>query len=153
MGRFLAGVASAMLLMTAALFWWQSAATGEPDPVPAAPVQPATIEELEAARPPGIGPAPPEAPEATPQSMEQRRFARYDKNDDGQITRREMMSTRTPAFRDLDTNRDNYLTFEEWAVATGDRFTSADGDRSGALTPAEFATTRRPSSPRPACRC
>lgn len=153
MGRFLAGVGAAMLLMTAALFWWQSAATGESDPVPVAPAAAPSVEELTAARPSGIGPAPPEAPEATPASLEERRFGRYDKNEDGQVSRREMMSTRTSSFRSLDTDRDNFLTFEEWAVATGERFAGADADGSGTLTAAEFATTRRQSSPRPACHC
>ena len=45
------------------------------------------------------GPAPPEATELT---REQRRFFRYDRNRDLKITRNEMLSTRSDAFRKLD---------------------------------------------------
>lgn len=153
MGRYLAGVGSAMLLMLAALFWWQSAAEGENEIVPVAPPEPASLDELTNATSPGVGPAPPEPPQSTPRTREEQRFARYDRDEDKRITRREMMSSRTASFRRLDANRDNYLTFEEWAVSTGERFAGADSDGSGALTPNEFATTRPRSSPRPACRC
>jgi hypothetical protein len=33
-----------------------------------------------------------------------------------------MLSTRTDAFRDLDKDGNNLLTFEEWAVTTVERF-------------------------------
>ena len=46
-----------------------------------------------------IGPEPPEATELT---REERRFFRYDRNRDRRITRTEMLSTRTDAFRKLD---------------------------------------------------
>ena len=61
------------------------------------------------------GPAPPEASELT---REQQRFFRYDRDRDWRISRNEMLSTRSDAFRKLDVDGNNLLTFEEWAVAT-----------------------------------
>ncbi|MBC7987672.1 MAG: hypothetical protein H7X93_13545 [Sphingomonadaceae bacterium] len=153
MGRFLAGVASALLLVLGGLMWGRSADDGGERAIAAASVAPVSVDELGNMASPGIGPAPPEPPQSTPQTREEQRFARYDRDEDDAITRREMMGSRTAAFRRLDTDRDNYLTFEEWAVATGERFAGADRDGSGALTRAEFATTRQSSSSRPACRC
>ncbi|QLC24202.1 EF-hand domain-containing protein [Parasphingopyxis algicola] len=153
MGRYFAGAVSAMLLIGAGLFVWESIAQQDEPPPPVAP--PPEIElpdPMTAAEPQGTGPPPPEATELT---REQRRFGRYDRDRDGTITRTEMMSSRTNAFRQLDTNGDNYLTFEEWAVRTSERFASADADGSGALTPQEFATTRqrRSGASRSRCNC
>lgn len=91
--------------------------------------------------------------EASPQSREQKRFARYDRNRDGAITRIEMMGSRVKAFKALDKDGDNLLSFEEWAVATSDRFGKADGNADGKLTPAEFATTAPKRKAAPKCRC
>ena len=55
-------------------------------------------------------------------SREEQRFFRYDRNRDRLITRNEMLSSRTEAFRALDRDGNNLLTFEEWAAATGERF-------------------------------
>ncbi|HMP46684.1 MAG TPA: EF-hand domain-containing protein, partial [Sphingopyxis sp.] len=74
-------------------------------------------------------------------------------NRDERISRIEMMSTRTAAFRKLDKNGDNLLTFEEWAAVTGDRFAKADADGDGALTRKEFATTAPKRAPAPKCKC
>jgi hypothetical protein len=151
MGRYIAGVISAMLLMLAGIFVWQGVAQQEAPPPPAPPPPEAQRPDPMTAGDPGrIGPPPPEASELT---REQRRFYRYDRNRDTMITRTEMMASRTNAFRDLDSNGDNYLTFEEWAVRTGERFDGADADGSGALTPAEFATTRQRRSPSSRTRC
>lgn len=91
--------------------------------------------------------------EASPQSREQRRFARYDRNRDGVITRVEMMGSRTKAFKALDKDNDNLLSFEEWAVATSDRFGTADGNGDGKLMPEEFAKTAPVRKPQATCRC
>jgi len=97
------------------------------------------------------GPAPPEASELT---REQNRFFRYDRNRDLKITRAEMLSTRTDAFRDLDADGNNLLTFEEWAVTTVERFEAMDANRDRELTAPEFATSApRPARPTPARRC
>ena len=63
------------------------------------------------------------------------------------------MGSRAAAFKQLDTNKDNLLSFEEWAVATADRFGGADADKDGKLTPAEFATTAPKRAAKPRCKC
>ncbi len=64
-----------------------------------------------------------------------------------------MLSTRTDAFRKLDVDGNNLLTFEEWGVATVQRFENADSNRDNELTPTEFAATRPKPVRKPACRC
>src|SRR3546814_1772651 len=73
-----------------------------------------------------VGAPPPMPPSAPQQTREERRFARYDRNRDDIITRTEMLSSRTKAFRKLDMDGNNLLSFEEWAVKTSDRFAGAD---------------------------
>ncbi len=154
MGRLLAGGLAALLLVAAGLFWWQSRAGQEPLPEALlAPPPPAEIDSLPEGDADAMGAAPPMPGEASPQSREERRFARYDRDRDGRITRIEMLGSRTKAFKALDKDDNNLLSFEEWAVATADRFGTADADRDGALTPAEFATTAPKRSARPKCRC
>lgn len=153
MNRIVLGALAALLFVAAGLFWLQGraeVARGAPPPMPAAPTK-ATPEALPSANTAGLrGPAPPEAIELT---NEQRRFARYDRNSDGRITRTELLSTRTAAFRNLDKDGNNLLTFEEWAGTTVDKFTQADADHDLALTPAEFRTTAPPVRPKPKCGC
>jgi len=52
-----------------------------------------------------------------------------------------MMSTHTSAFKKLDKDANNLLTFEEWAVESSSKFAGADRDKSDVLTRPEFATT------------
>jgi len=157
MNRILLGAFGALVLATIGLFWMQGRAQVEqaappPDPEDLAgevvedpnALPSADVGDLE-------GPAPPEASELT---REQRRFFRYDRNRDLKITRNEMLSTRTNAFRNLDTDGNNLLTFEEWAVTTATRFDAMDGNGDDELTPAEFAASapaRRQARPR--CNC
>lgn len=146
MGRFLAGAASALFLVTGAFLLWQGQAQ-EPEALQAAP-PPATL------LPPGQALAPiPQAPSADPKSKEEKRFARADKNDDGRITLAELIEPRRKPFAKLDINRDGKLSFEEWAVKTIDKFEGADSDKSKALTPAEFATTAPKRRAKPAGAC
>lgn len=152
-GRYLAGGISAILFVAAGLFWWQSRA--QVDPVsPSAPSPPAMQAEpsLPLAVPGQAGTPPPMPVSATPRTREEKRFARYDRNRDGIITRTEMLSTRTAAFKKLDTDGNNLLSFEEWAVKTSDRFAEADDDQNGRLDPTEFASTAPPPS-RTRCKC
>lgn len=154
MGRFWAGTMAALLLVAGGLFWWQGHAPNAATPVAAfAPAPPAAIEPLPEGDDNAVGDAPPMPGEASPQSREQRRFARYDRNRDGAITRVEMMGSRTKAFKALDKDRDNLLSFEEWAVATSDRFGAADGNGDGKLTPEEFAKTAPVRKTPAKCRC
>ena len=150
MNRIVLGAFAAMALLGIGLFWLQGRAEverGAPPPPAPADTQPEGLPSADIA---GLqGPAPPEASEL---SREQRRFFRYDRDRDLRITRNEMLSTRTDAFRDLDKDGNNLLTFEEWAVATAQRFDQADADRNGELSQKEFATTA-PKAVAPACRC
>lgn len=144
--RFLAGAAACFLFMTGAFLLWQGQAQEVvelPEPPPprmdgAALVRPAVL---------------PQAPEATPKSREQKRFSRADKDDDGRITRAELLEPRRKAFAKLDSNGDGRLSFEEWAVKTLDKFGGADRDRTGWLTPAEYATTAPPPPKKKRCAC
>lgn len=152
MNRFILGGLATLVMVSVGLFWLQGRAEveqGAPPPEAAASKDPADlpsadVEDL-------VGPAPPEATELT---REQRRFGRYDRDSDGRISRNEMLSTRTDGFRKLDKDGNNLLTFEEWAVATVDKFDQADGNRDQWLMPQEFARTAPPPShPRPKCSC
>ena len=136
MVRYLAGVASALLLVSAGFLLWTSRA-GQENPIPPVPKDaPAASQGAALAEPPA----------AAETTREQRRFARYDGNEDGTITRAEMMDTRRKPFQKLDTDHNGQLSFDEWAVTTAQRFAKADGDRSGTLTASEFATTKRPAT-------
>lgn len=154
MGRVLAGGMAALLLVAGGLFWWQGRATSEPAPrAMNGPPLPAEVDALPEGDPDAVGKAPPMPAEASPQNREQKRFARYDRNRDGVITRIEMMGSRVKAFKALDQNGDNLLSFEEWAVSTSDRFGKADANNDGKLTPAEFATTAPKRTASPKCKC
>ena len=155
MNRIVLGAMAALLFVSAGLVWWQGRAEIDPGEAPPAPEDFAAPAGAPAALPSAdvsglVGPAPPEATEAT---REQRRFGRYDRDRDGRITRNEMLSTRTPAFRKLDKDGNNLLTFEEWAVATADRFEEADANGDLWLSPKEFATTRPKRKAQANCGC
>lgn len=153
MVRRLAAGLSVMLVIATGLFWWQGRADSEREALPVQSAA-AAVEEI-----PGegdadaMGEAPPMPTEATPLSREERRFARYDRDHDGIIVRSEMMGSRAKAFRALDKDGNNLLSFEEWAVATSDRFARSDTNRDGKLTPAEFAATAPRPAPKPSCKC
>lgn len=154
MNRLVLGAFAGLLMVAIGLFWLQGRAQVErgappPEPGPMASPDPEALPSADVAGMEG-----PEPPEATELTREQRRFFRYDRNRDLRITRSEMLSTRADAFRKLDVDGNNLLTFEEWAVTTAERFDGADADGDRELTPAEFATTRRPPPSSPAsCDC
>jgi len=94
------------------------------------------------------------APEATAKSREARRFSRADKDKNGRVEREELLGPRRKAFAKLDANGNGTLSFEEWAIKSIDKFQGADRDRSGWLTPVEYATTAPPPpKKKPACAC
>ena len=152
MNRLVLGAVLALVLVGVGLFWWQGRAEverGAPPPV-AASVAPDPEQLPLADAADRRGPAPPEATELT---REQQRFFRYDRNRDLRITRNEMLSTRSDAFRKLDTDHNNLLTFEEWAVTTAQRFDQADANRDRELSQAEFAKTAPKPVKKRACSC
>jgi len=152
----LLGAFAALMLVASGIFWWQGRAevdAGVPPPEtePGEDFSQAVPDALPSADIAGKrGPAPPEATEL---SRERKRFARYDRDSDGRVTRNEMLSTRTAAFRKLDKDGNNLLTFEEWAVATGDKFRAADANRDLWLSPQEFLATRPKEKAKPKCSC
>jgi hypothetical protein len=98
-------------------------------------------------------PAKLEAPKASPKSREERRFSRADKDKNGRIEAEELLGPRRKAYAKLDRNGNGTLSFEEWAVKTVDKFRGADRDRSGWLTPTEYATTAPPPPKPKRCAC
>ena len=121
MNRTLLGGLAALLMVAAGVFWWQGRAAVErnapPPEIAASQEEQADAEQSDA--PEGLptnhankrGAALPEETEA---SKEQRRFDRYDRDHDGRITTQEMLAPRVKAFKKLDTNGDNLLSFDEW---------------------------------------
>ena len=153
MNRTLLVALATLLLVAAGLFWWQGRAATErgAPPPPASLHGEAAADPLPAADGRGMsGAAPPEADEVT---REQRRFDRLDRNRDATITRNEMLAPRAAAFRALDKDGNNLLSFEEWAVKTSDRFKGADRNGDLKLTRDEFATTKPKRASKPECRC
>lgn len=154
MNRMLVGAFGALILVAIGMFWWQGRAVeAEGLPPPSAPIAKRTEPEPLPSADVGTMRGP-DLPTAQKMSDEQRRFARFDLNRDLIVSRNEMLSTRVAAFRKLDKDGNNLLTFEEWAVTTVNRFEGADGNNDGRLTPAEFQTTapkRKAAAPKCAC--
>jgi hypothetical protein len=146
MARFLAGAAACFLLLTGAFLFWQSSAAENPSfpKAPEARTARASLFNTAQALP---------APEARQKSREEKRFSRADKNKDGKIQEEEILGARREAFAKLDTNGNGALSFEEWAAKTIGKFEGADSDRSGWLTPAEYATTAPPPPKKQRCAC
>lgn len=145
MWRFLAGVVSALMLAGAGFLLWSGLAKKE-QTAPAPPPQVAAADAP--AADPAVPAPPPQADEAT---REQKRFSRYDRNDDGAVDRDEYLLLRRKAFARLDTDGNGSLSFDEYAVKTIQKFAKADADKSGRLDGKEFATTRVVRKARPAC--
>ncbi len=131
MWRYLAGAAGALLLAGGGLVLWQNKGSG-PAIGPASLAQAASTDAIE----------PP--PAASEKTREEKRFARYDKDRDGKVSREEFLAARRKAYAKLDSNGDGRLDFDEWSIKTTDRFAKADDDKSATLTAEEFATTRIP---------
>ena len=145
--RFIAGVASTLLLVAAGFFIWKGRAESD-QIVPPAPKPANFVTPLQQG---SQAPAtPPSAPE---KSKEEKRFGRADKDDDGRITKLELLQPRQKAFAKLDKNGNGSLSFEEWAVKTVEKFSGADRDRSGWLSAAEYRTPApKPAEPKK-CAC
>ena len=148
MGRFLAGIAACLLLVTGGILIWQSKAAG-PSLPQAPPARFAAEEPATGMRLARI----PNAPSADPATKEQKRFVRADKNRDGRVTLAELIEPRRKPFAKLDLDHDGKLSFEEWAVKTIAKFNDADANRDKILISNEFATTAPKLKPKAACSC
>ena len=132
MWRYVAGAIAALLVTTAGMLLWSSFAgtkslVGAPPSASTAPLGAVDVS------------APLEASERT---REQRRFSRYDADENGAVSREEYLVSRRKSYARLDLDGDGKLSFEEYAAKAGKKFASADRDRTGALTPGEFLATR-----------
>jgi hypothetical protein len=141
MWRFLAGVAATLVLMTAGFFLWNARA-GRSSPIPAAPEAAVAGRDVKLAAPPA----------ASEKTREEKRFARYDKDKNGQVAQAEYLANRHKGFDKLDANHDGRLSFEEYAIKGVQKFAAADKDKSGQLNATEFATTRAIRKAKPAKR-
>lgn len=141
--RYLAGGGAGLAALGAGALVWSGAGTPSGAVLPPQPQQAAGQEDAE--------PLPDRVPEATPRTREEKRFGRYDKDRDGDITRDEYLLQRRKAYVKLDRDGDGRLSFEEWAIKATTKFAGADRDKSGAMNAAEFATTA--VKRKPARRC
>ena len=132
MWRYLAGAAATLVLVTAGFFLWNARAD-RPSPVPAAPEAVVASQSDDDLAPP---------PAASEKTREEKRFARYDKDKNGQVAQADYLASRHKGFDKLDANHDGRLSFEEYAVKGVQKFAAADKDNSGQLNATEFATTR-----------
>lgn len=148
MVRFLAGAAAAFLLLTGAFLMWQSHAEQRPT-LPAAPAPRAYAASADST--PNLD-VPLEAPEASPKSREEKRFARYDKDKDGKVEAAEYLQARRRNFDKLDVDHNGALSFNEYAAKGIEKFVLAGG-RKGWLTPAEFVKTAPPPAKHKSCSC
>ena len=145
MTRFVAGAVAAFLLLTGAFLMWQSRASERPN-IPTAP-QPRTFAAA------SLTPVEPlQAPEASPKSREEKRFARYDHNKNGRVEADEYLAARHKNFDKLDLDHNGALSFQEYAAKGIEKFVDAGG-RKGWLSPAEFVRTASPPPKHKACSC
>lgn len=143
MWRYVAGAIAALLVTTAGMLMWSSVA-GTKSLVGPAP----------SARNGPLGPVDVTAPlEASEKTREQRRFLRYDADQNGAVSREEYLLSRRKAYARLDLDGDGKLSFDEYAAKAVKKFAGADRDRSGTLAPGEFLATRvaRKSGPKGNC--
>ncbi|MGI4877412.1 MAG: EF-hand domain-containing protein [Janthinobacterium lividum] len=147
MKLWIGGGGAVALLIVAAVLWTRGGPHGVPLPISA----PAAAETVTAAA---------EAPLVVPVSdvtaadREARRFKRYDKDKDGNVTRDEYLASRRKAFARLDVDGDGKLSFDEYSVKAIAKFNAADTNHDARLIPAEFATTavKRKPRTRPVCQ-
>jgi hypothetical protein len=144
--RFLAGAASCFLLLTGAFLIWQSRAD-ERAGLPSAPAPRAYSASML------TNGQPLQAPEASPQSREAKRFSRYDHNKDGKVEADEYLAARRKNFDKLDLDHNGQLSFQEYAIKGIQKFQTADHGGKGWLTEAEFATTAPPPAKHRTCSC
>lgn len=160
MQRWLALIGATLLGLVALITWRSGEADADPGVLPPAP--PPQLVATATLAPPAA--APPRAPVLredellvapsggyNPRTAEQKRLARYDKDNDRAVSQTEFVVYSRSAFNRRDLNQDGRLDFAEYAAARLTAFDQADVDDSGELNAAEFATTRTKSSTRKEC--
>ncbi|MFZ4382680.1 MAG: hypothetical protein ACOYO0_12035 [Sandarakinorhabdus sp.] len=147
--RRILGFAVALLgLLGAGLILWRA-------PPVTAPAAALAVPGADSDGAPANDAPPPDAPDA-PQAAadrEAKRLARYDKDEDGNVSRAEYLVNRRKAYDKADRNHDGRLDFEEFAAATAKKFVVADRNADGRLSPREFAATAMKRKAKPACVC
>ena len=152
MGRVLAGIAASLMLITGVTLMWRGSAHQPGAQTLPPPPAPRFAAAAVAAMPSTLTPIG-QAPAADPQSKEEKRFARADKNEDGRVSLSELVEPRRKAFAKLDLDQDGKLGFEEWAVKTIAKFEGANAERDAWLTPAEYAATAPKAAKKARCTC
>lgn len=139
--RILATIAIVILFAATAGILWFSAPDGEAIAIADLP-EPAAVAPIEE--------QPAEAEAVKPKTREEKRFARADRNDDGDIDRDEYLYARRRNFDRLDADGDGKLSFEEYAHSGIGKFVGADKNRNARLDAKEFATLApKPSASTP----
>jgi hypothetical protein len=160
MWRYLGGAASALCLVGAGFFIAKTMADTDTAPLktavsnPAPGKQTSETKETDVLAPPmAFANVKPQVPRADELSKEEKRFNRYDKDNNGAVNREEYMFSRRKAYAKMDKNGDGRLSFDEYAYKAVEKFARADNDRSGILNRGEFSTTRtiRKDKPKPKC--
>ncbi len=164
MWRYLGGAASALGLVGAGFFIATSMADTQPLPGQAKAAQSQNTkndndktvkqsDESLLAAPMAFANVKPQVPRADERNKEEKRFDRFDQDNNGGVNREEFMLSRRKAYIKLDKNGDGRLSFDEYAHKAVDKFARADNDRSGILNRSEFSTTRaiRKNKPKPKC--
>lgn len=140
MWRYIGGGSAILFLIVTTVFLTRQMAASEvalPDPPAYAASDPAALD----------------VPVADARTKEERRFNRYDRDQNGAVGRSEFLVSRQKAFARLDRNGDGALSFDEYAVKASEKFKAADKNRSGGLDRQEFATTRPVRKPKPKPDC
>ena len=145
MWRLMACAGAILLLGLAGILSWKSMASVD-DALPAPPPSSSGAMLLSSK-------APSTPPAASDRTREDKRFDRYDKDQDQSVTREEYLASRRKAWARLDTDHDGKLSFEEWATKATSKFAAADADRSGRLSRTEFASTRVKRRAMTRCAC
>ena len=141
MWRYMAGGVAGLAALAAGVMAWDRGGAASEPLLPSAPAAQSRAAATDSDP----------VPEETAETREQKRFGRYDKDRDGDVTRDEYLAQRRKAYAKLDTDGDGKLSFDEWAVKAATKFATADRDKSGGMTAAEFATTAVKRKPKLRC--
>lgn len=143
MWRYVTAAVAVVLIGAATVLLWSGAAGSRSPGTRQTPAADGAMDAFDVAQP----------PEASDKTREARRFARYDADRNGAVSRDEYLLARRKAYARLDLDGDGKLSFDEYAAKAARKFADADKDRTGALNAQEFEATRvvRKNPPRANC--